>query len=139
MAGACRVGQLGVFRHFRQPFVCLWFAQQVGAAPLRAGTLQFDTLHQALAFIPGREHLRAFEGRPLNFAVAGIQGVITLEHQVWFADSTGACVTGNLLTVPEQLADLAFFNAVLMQITAGVVDDVQIPITQQADAQRLAL
>ncbi|MNM71852.1 hypothetical protein D3C81_835280 [compost metagenome] len=26
LAGACRVGQLGVFRHFRQPFVCLWFA-----------------------------------------------------------------------------------------------------------------
>ncbi|MOA60964.1 hypothetical protein D3C78_1859920 [compost metagenome] len=56
-----------------------------------------------------------------------------------FAHRRGTRISGHLVAVPQQLADLAVFDTVFVQVAGVGIDDVQVTIAQQADAQRLAL
>ncbi|MNJ32643.1 hypothetical protein D3C77_273130 [compost metagenome] len=61
------------------------------------------------------------------------------EDQMRFAHRRGTRIGGHLVAVPQQLADLAVFDTVFVQVAGVGIDDVQVTIAQQADAQRLAL
>ncbi|MNI78861.1 hypothetical protein D3C73_1352760 [compost metagenome] len=61
------------------------------------------------------------------------------EDQMRLTDQRGARVARHLRALPQQFADLPLFDAVFVQVAGVVVDDVQVAVTQQPNAQGLAV